>query len=546
MSSVQNLGELDADLAYQKLLFLRQMIAEELPDLQVTHGVVNDLVLNPAALLATARDEDIDRMRKSNSLAAIEEDPTLADDDYVDALLSNFYKMTRTTGTSASGTITIVISEALTTSIPSGAIFTSGSLQFAAPTAYVAVADEANATADNDRVLVERADGNYAFNIDLEAVEPGLAGMLKRGTALTASFSIRNLVTIYVAEDFTGGVETETNAQLLVRLPEGIASRTLTGRTNIAAVIRDTYAETMAVSVIGYGDSEMLRDRHSVLPISLGGRVDCYVQTAELPTESVATKEATLTAITAGVGTWQCSFTRDEYPGFYDVVKVVPDGSTESTGSLELVSTVRGLDAETTLGQLTPDIETAEEAAFTPYQTVTIRFYDDITDHTELTVGDTADYEVTLRGMPDLAGIQSLLADRDMHNPAGDILVKAPIPCFTRLSFTLEAKPGAELPDYSEIQQALARYVNSLGFTGRLSASSLTAIIYASLSAGVTVSAIDMFGQIQRPDGTFKTLRSTETLVVPEEPEDMVTPQTVLFFLDPRSVAISLQLVNIP
>jgi len=546
MTSVQNLAELDVDQANQKLLFLRQMITEELPDLQVTHGVVNDLILNPAALLAAARDEDIDRARRANSLAAIEEDPSLADDEYVDALMSTYYKISRQIGTTASGTITIVIGELLTTAIPSGAIFTSGTQQFQTTIPYVAVTDPANATAENDRVLAERADGNYSFSIDLVAVEPGLSGMLKRGTALTASFGIRNLVTIFVASDFSGGTETETNAQLLTRLPEGIASRTLTGSTNIAGVIRDAYPNTQAISTLGYGDSEMIRDRHSILPISLGGRVDCYVQTAELPLDNLITKEATLIAKYGGIGTWQTSFTRDEYAGFYDIVRIAPETAVETAGSLQLVSDIRSFNAAGLLGLLTPDIETAAEAAYSRYQTATVVFYDNVTDHSTLTVGDTADYSITVRGMPYIAGVQALLAARDIRNAAGDVLVKAPIPCFTRLSFILEAKPGATLPDYTEIQQNLARYVNSLGFVGRLSASALTAIIYESLPSSITVSAIDMFGQIRRPAGTFKTLRSTETLVVPDEPDALVTSRTVLFYLDPRSVAISLRIVNIP
>lgn len=547
MSSVQNLTELDPDKAEQKLLFVRQLVSEELPTLQVSHGVVNDLVLNPAALLAAARDEDMDRLRRANSLAAIEADPTLADDDYVDDFMSTFYLISRRDGSAARGTITIVVSEAIPTAIPSGAVFSSGTSQFRTASSYLAVTTESNQVSDTDRLLVERSDGNYAFNIDIVAVEPGVAGMLKRGTLLTASFNIQNLVTIFVESDFSGGVETETNTGMLNRLPEGLATRTLSSRTSITGVIRDSYPDVVAVSSIGFGDAEMLRDRHSVFPVSVGGRVDCYVQTSALPLDVTLTLEATLIEKTDdGKGNWQLSIERDSAAALYDIVEIVPVGESNVVGSFETINTVRGYDLTNILGQLAPDIETAAEAAFSRYQTSVVQFHDDFTATSALTVGDTADYSVTVRQLPDIAGIQALLASRATRNAAGDVLVKAPVPCFTRVSFTLEAKPGTVLPDYTQIQTALAAHVNSLGFVGRLSASELAAIIYGNITGKVTVGTIDMYGRILRPDGTVRPVRSTETLLIPYEPDSMVTPRTTLFFLDPRSVAISLRVVNIP
>jgi len=95
--------------------------------------------------------------------------------------------------------------------------------------------------------------------------------------------------------------------------------------------------------------------------------------------------------------------------------------------------------------------------------------------------------------------------------------VKAPVPCFVSIAFTLNGAAGATLPDSFLIKDDLAQYVNRLGFCGRLSASTLLDIIHNRLSGKISVSAIDMNGEILRPDGTTRRIRSSEVLLVPDE-----------------------------
>lgn len=546
MTTVRTLDELDQLSVAQKLQTLQQLISEALPAAQVRHGVFSDLVLHAASMLGALRDEDIDRLRRSSSLLEITTDPVLAVDEYVDAVLSN-YNVARKTGTRAAGAITIVLSAAVPISIPSGAVFESGSVQFQTAQPYSAVLSATDVTSSSDRVLTARGDGNYSFSVEVEAIEEGLAGMLKKDTLLTAKVGISDLVKVVAASDFTGGTETETNASAMLRLAEGIANRSLSGRTNINSVIRDALPAASSISIVGFGSAEMIRDQHSIFPVSFGGRVDCYVQTAELPISTAVTKTCALVSRTVdNRGTWQASFTRNEFPGFYDVLEIKPAAAGESVGSLALLTDTRSMDLAGIFGLLTPDIVDTIEGVYSRYQTVTIQFSDTITDTTALSLGDTQDYLITLRGMPDLDDLQTALAARDPRNPAGDVLGKAPVPCFVRLSFALEGRPGSPLPDYMQIRQSLARYVNSLGFVGRLSASALTDIIYDSLPNGFTVGALDMYGQIRRPAGTVKSLRSSETLVIPYEPTALVTARTTLFLLDPRSIEISLRAVNMP
>ena len=147
--------------------------------------------------------------------------------------------------------------------------------------------------------------------------------------------------------------------------------------------------------------------------------------------------------------------------------------------------------------------------------------------------------------MPLLADIQTLVGGRAYRSAAGDILVKAPIPCFLSLSFTIQLKQGQATPDTGEIKTQLARTVNRYGFTGRLPASLLSDVIHNHLEDVAAVSSVDMFGRIRRPDLTYKYIRDTETLIVPDEPENMLSGRTVAFLLDPNDIAVSVATVAI-
>lgn len=546
MLTVQNLTELDVTKVQQTLEFISGLLQEDNPSLDLKRGVMHDLVAYYSSVLATSTQENIDRVRRSSSLLAIQADPTLAVDDVVDRVLSN-YQITRKQGTKATGTATVIVSARETVTIPAGAIFTANGVSFVTAVPYTAVTSSANVTSDNDRVLTSRGDGTYYFTLELVASASGADGLVKKNTLLVPTLSILNFVKAYATSDFIDGTDTETNDQILARMQEGIAAKTLSNRVNISATIKESVTTVTDLSIIGYGDEEMLRDQHSLFPVSGGGRSDIYVRTQPSPQLLGLTKTATLVEKTLDdKGIWQISIGRDEAPGFYDVTEIKPIDANETYGSFEITNEIRANDLTNVAGELTPDIVSLMEGAYSRYQTATVRFKDTETNTLTLSLGDTKEYTVTVRAMSDVVDVQTLVGSRSVRNYAGDVLVKAAVPCFVSLSFTLQGKPGEKLPDAETIKTALAQYVNTAGFCGRLHASALSDIIHNYLTGKVAVSAIDMFGQIRRPDGTVKLLRSTEVLTVPNEPDLMVSARTTIFILDVENIAISAQTVNIP
>lgn len=542
--NVAKLDELDIDSVQQNHDLLRAMVQEDNPQIDVRRGVFDDLVNYYGAALATVNQENIDRLKRSQSLLEIEADPTLADDDVVDAVLSNFL-IERKAGSAAAGSVTIVVSRLVSTTIAAGAQFTANGHTFSADTAYVARTDAANVQADTDRLLTEISDGNYAFNIDVTADDVGSEGRISKNTAVVPTSPPPNYVEAYAASDFTGGEDVETNEDLLVRLQEGVAIKALSGRTTMQASLhaREEFSGVLDSSIIGMGDAEMTRDRHWIWPTSGGGRVDWYVRTQDRPQQLTLTKQATLVSVSDNAGVWQFSISKADAPGFYDVVDIVLDPDDSTTGGFSVVADTRSYDL-TGDDEFVPDITTAQEGCYSKYQTAVIQFEDTETPVSGLTVGTSKQtYYVTVRVMPLIEDIQDAMGERDTRNAAADLLVKAPIPCFLSLSMTVDQVRSREIAE-DDIRVALATYVNYSGFPGRLYAAALTKLVQNLLGDGDNVGNIDMFARIRRPDGTNKYIRSDEVLIIPDEPENLVTAKTAVFILEPADIGISLRTVG--
>lgn len=528
-----------------------ELLQEYNPNLDVKRGVLFELLLHPQAIFQAQTQTNIERYKLSRSLNAILADPTLADAGIVDEIASN-YLIDRLPGTNASGEITIVVGVLQSVTFSAGTIFEAEGQEFTISAAITAVTSQAEVQSSTDRVLTPLGDGNYAFSFAVTAADVGEAGMIRKDTLVIPQEQPIHYVTSYAESDFTGGRDAETNEQLINRLLYGVAAKTLSGRVHMSAALRaeENFVDVVADSIIGYGDGEMLRDQHSIFPGSLGGRVDWYVRTQERVNNTGLTKTATLVEKTSdGYGIWQFALGRDDAPGFYDVNEIKSPAIMASQGSYVITSDVRSTDLSSLNNDgFLPDIaNTTYEGVYSRFQTAVIQFKDTDTDTTSLTeYVSTQVYAITVRTMPAIADAQDWAAGRGVRNYGGDVLVKAPVPCFLEVSFTIQLQAGQSIPGLSAIKTALAQGVNRYGFTGRLPASYLADIVHNSLEGTAHLTAIDMLGRIRRPDGTILQLRTTETLVVPDEPTNMVSARTVSFILDNSDISIATAVVDIP
>lgn len=534
------LDVLDADLVDQQSAEMTARLQEYDPSLDLRLGVFQDILVSYNGMLGAQRQDQINQYLRGRSLLDIEADPDLADQDLVDAVLSNF-RLTRLEGSLATGEVTVVMTSSTTVTVAQGSVWVADGREFVTPRVFTAKLESEQINDDGDRLLTQTSTGTWAFTIILEAVEPGTEWALRKNTVVVPAQVPTGFLTAVAASDFTGGTAAETNAELLDRFQEGVAARAPSNRVNMRAMLRaeSDFAGVVTSSVIGYGDAEQLRDRHWIFPVSGGGRADWYIRTQDNLYHLTMTKTAVLVEVTAGgVGVWQLSFGHDEAPGFYEITDIRPTGAV-AVGGFTVSSDTRANDLTGT--GFIPDVVTVAEGAYTRFQTAVVRFNDTDTDVAGLIAGATAEYDVTVSCLPLIGAIQDFVSSREISHHAADVLIKAPVPCFVGINFDIHKRSGETDPDLAAIRAALCTEVNSVGFIGRLDASRLTDVVHNYLTNDQTVSAIDLIGRIRYPGGAIVYLRNSETMTVPDDPANMVTARTVQFFVDPEDIGITVR-----
>lgn len=509
------------------------------PETAFDGGAVRDLLVSPASWFLAGQQQMLERFLRWTSLANL----TAADqvpEEFIRYVMENF-RLRRSAGSRAHGTVQVVLSSQALVTIPQGTVLAAGSLRFVTLQSYSSRLNASQVQFPGDRPLRPYGDGSrYYFLIEVEAEREGSQYNLRQGQELTLLAPLPFVTGIFAYNQFEGGRDAQSVRQVIENARTGWSSATMSNRSTMEALLANLYPQVISSSIIGYGDREMLRDKHSVIPVAFGGRVDWYIQSSLLPSRRIVDdKQATLIEKQGNRGIWQLSFDRDEAAGVYDIEFIRPTQGDPFTGSLEIVEDRRRVDLSPIYGELIPDIADAVEGVYSRFQTITVRFVD---PHTAVSdpVGATKPYRVALRFMPDIARLQSILAARAHRHVGGDILVKAPVPCFIKLSFTVYMKPFSVVPDASAIKSALVDWVNRLGFVGHLDSSLLIQQLYKLLSPECIIGDLDMVGHILLPSGRVHTIRSTSSLQIPYLAEEMATGRTVLFVLYPEDIAVSL------
>lgn len=535
---VQQISELDPTLVLAAQDQLSQLIQEKYPEIELTRGVVHDIVLFLHAISGGINQTEINRVLESRSLLAIQSNPLLADPELVDHVLSNFL-ITRKIGTRARGNITIVVEGNATMVISSNSLYVANGLNFRTDVPITARPPGTNTSDPNDRVLEPRGDGSFEFVIPATAEDVGDQYNIRINTKLTPDPPPQRFVTAFSAADFVGGKSDETNTQLTQRMEAGIAAKVTAGRLNIASLLKSqaVFADMKHVSIIGYGDPEMERDQHWIFPVSGGGRIDIYCQMDTLPVTVAIRRAARLVEKRTGASVWQFTITRNDAPGFYEVAAVRRITDPTDIAGFEVISDVRNWDYGD--DDFRPDIKFIKEAAYTRYQTAIIQFVDNSTPVVGLTVGDEAEYNVNILTQRSIGNVQDFLAGYDHRHLASDVLIKSAVPCFVSINFTIIKDSGESSPDLNAIRVAVAERVNNMNFPGAIYASQVLDAIHTHLVGSQAVGPLDMHGLIRRPNGTDAVIRSSTILTIPNSPSTLVTPRTTAFILYPEDIGVS-------
>lgn len=531
-------ADLDPDQIDREKGFVVALLESAAPSAHLTRGAVHDLVVKPLSTAMAALRADAEKYRNSYSLKLLADNPTEATESAVDNVAANF-RITRRPGGAAAGSLAIVVSDLIPLTVPKGAEFTGpGSQVFTSDEAYTAKTSAETVTDQFDRLLRPRSGGGYIFNINVTAANQGSLGMARKGDQFAITSVIPGAASAYADEDFSGGLDPETNADLSTTLQTGMAVRSVSTQPGVEALLRSDpiMADIMEVNLIGMNDAEQQR-YHAPMPIAYGGRLDVWIKAQALP-QSVSLKvTATLAAKnTDGSQGWTLIIPRTEAAGAYRVLEVI---RTADSGDVVITPDDYTIGVDFGDDDVRPDIVSGAEASYTKYQVLTVSFTDTPPNADSLSVGATAEYTAVVRRMPLIAEAQDFLNDPSRLPKTTDIVVRAAVPVELAVAVNVSKRQGAQTVSESSVQSSIAEHVQQLGFVGKLTATEVAHAAYSGLPDGYVVDKVELVGVIYLPDGSLETIRSLEVIEIPSRPELYTTAKTAFFVLSPDSVTVN-------
>ena len=275
---ITSLRELDTTVVRSAEKLLAALISAHAPGID-TNGVLSQLLIRPHALLFSAARTEVDRVRRASSLYALARDPELADQETVDAAMSNF-ALQRAQATRATCVFTLTFATARAVSIPATTAFFLAGKTWYPLEAYTA-AETAGDGATQLTFTAHPSGVGYWVQIPAMAEEAGAVGAAA-GMAVPAP-ALQGLQSVVTACPAAGGSDAESNSALVARAIASIVPASLATREGVEAFVRRTDAGVRAVTVIGFGDPELARSRFNMFSVSTPGMADVYVRTATSP-----------------------------------------------------------------------------------------------------------------------------------------------------------------------------------------------------------------------------------------------------------------------
>jgi len=543
LPSLKNLSQDEVD---QSVDLLTERVTEFAPDIDFNAQAARRLIPYLHGLLFAGTIKNLTTDLATATLAAVQ--AGTASDEQVDQVAARF-GVTRRAAVANQISVLFIMNSSVPFGLATSDVFSFNGVTFSVASSISVRSSSATTSSPNDYVLTQIGNGKWGVVVPMTARLTGAAGNVFPNSTLSASKTITGLNRVSVLSSTGVGADAETSAQVAARILAASSIVTWASRSSFEAIARKnaTYSSLVAVSVAGYGDTEQRRDRRGVLPVSYGGKTDVYCKFRPSLYSAQVPVTAVLTGKTGTVGTWSFTLNGQTYPGVYRVESIVPeDDQSGNTFAPNSETTSLGVPAAVVIprnqtDRYVPDVVTADEAAYSAYANVTVLFDDTNFDATSTTVGTSRNYLATIYYEPLVDSFQQLLGGLAASNPAGDVLVKAAIPCEVVLSLRVAVYKGSTAPSASAIRSAAINFVASLGFVGGISASDISTAIGKALAVQGTISVLALSGRIKKPDGSYLAIDSIDgTLTLPDLAEEMVSGNTVAFYTDTNHTSVTI------
>lgn len=484
---------------------LQQIMTEQVPALDFSVGtVLYELLVKPASVFFAAQETEMDVLRANMSLVQVlnqvNPDPTA-----VDNLLSNF-NYSRKQGTQATGLINIYVKTTQNVYIAATTDFTCNGVTIRPVKSYVGVAGQITEEDTDEVGYVQMRDVDATtkvFAITATTVNAS-ATVIAAGTTCSATLNDPAIVKIEIGSTFTGGSLEETTSQLLERASTSINAKVVSGRDNIRSLLRSQpEVNVLDAFVVGMGDPLQIRDVVNPGGISTGGHVDTYVVTAPVPIQT----RATLSGNRVSGDTWDIEIPADTFPGAYAVLAVWYGNTQINTG----LTPVLGYEP---VGPY-PLITSAEQARYSKYQTLHVRFETDLIPVATL----IANFEVVVLHMPGIGALQDYVNGDDVRSYSFDHVIKVVIPVIIDADVNIEYVRGISPPDVGVIQQSISNVINTKALgTEALFVSDIVYAVRLVFTNSVVRMPVNLRARVYLPDGSTAYAANQNHIKVEEGP----------------------------
>lgn len=508
------------------------MIRAKYPRLDLRSGtVLRDLLVKPDSAVGSVFSMQAEEQRNCSSIQRLlerEEAGEEIDAEDVNAILSNF-NMESISGTPATGVVKVVVSNENNCTLLEGFEFstiTGETFRVTKTTTATLSPIDDSQTRLFDNVT------SYWFLVQVECTENGSAGNIGQGTALEPDGEIMYFVSATAYGTFSGGSDVEDLSKTVGRIKQSLSVRGLVNRTAIESQLRDAFDGTehpiVAISVCGYGNEAQRRDKHNAFGVAVGGRSDIYVRNfTYLPTVSI-TAEGTLDES----GKYSITIPASVTPGMYAVYRV-SDPETDALASYLHEDVWFADGVEGTWHDI--DVSKSPAEVFgTVYRGVRILVSETGSEEPEKT------FRVELVAAPDLSRIQAYLDSDSVRNTGSDFIARTPVVVNVSISAVARYEYSSSFDPQSAISK-ICEYVNTSGFTGRLTRSEIATIL-----KNMGAKSVDLFNENEMLYGygydaygrMFELHGDALDADNVRSGEGMVTRDTCVFVVNPENVQI--------
>ena len=511
---------------------ITSVMSEKYPNSKWEAGdQLEGIVVDPVSFGYAYSEGRMDKQEASFSLAAVEADPTLADDALVDWLLSNYF-ITRQEATVAFGSLLIIVDRATIIPFANGAEFTVGTQVYLTQQSW-RIYPPGTRTEDIDNgilVMTLRTDGNYQFLLPVQSEATGPDALVSRGAVFTPATTISSQVSVTAASDFGGGLSADTNEDLVARAQEGITPNVMSGFQQIEQSISKAFPGSLT-RVVGAGDAFMNRDRDNLFSTSTGGKSDIYVRTESYPRTETLRVTAQLSPEDRATGLWRFSYV---LAGAYYATAVRSTTSDFGGGVTPVSESVSVLPPAS---GFQPKLDVFN-AAFSAHSQRTVSF-NDLSDTTTALIsaaGPTdvisAEWDVDVLSMPFIEDIDVFTRDRDRRDPAMDALVKAACPCLVSLRILVRG-----VVDDEPAKDAIVAAVTALAADADTIPANL---VYDAIKPYVTgnTSTVYYTGFFVGQDLSKSSINQRTELTIPTSIPRGISPDTCHFMIRSEDISI--------